>query len=133
MLCRKVIDTGALETELPRFLDAYNSACAKARERRDKQIAHFDLNAMLDSKQPGPSRAEVELALEALRGVMNCISLHFTGSQTAYEQIVLMSDGDSLISVLQQGLRYRELVRSGVIPVDDLRRNAAPHGDDTPD
>jgi len=55
---------------------------------------------------------------------MNRISLHYTGTQTAYDLIVLNSDGDSLIATLKQGLRYRELVGDGVLPHDDLRNSA---------
>lgn len=122
-LCKLVTASGALVAELPPLLAAYDNACAKARERRNKRIAHFDLHTMLQSKASlsGPSREEIEVALEALRSVMNCISLHFTGMQTAYELIVLDSDGESLIATLKRGLRYRELVMDGAIPHDDLR------------
>lgn len=122
-LCQAVIATGALHAELPLLLSAYDTACANARDRRNKRIAHFDLNTMLGSRasMSGPSRAEVEAALEALRAIMNSISFHFTGSKTAYDYIALDSDGDSLIAMLRRGLRYRDLVNEGVIPPDDLR------------
>jgi hypothetical protein len=122
-LCQLVTAAGALVGELPALLTSYDDACVKVRERRNTRIAHFDLQTMLKSKASlmGPSRAEIEVALEALRCVMNRIALHFTGSQTAYEQIVLDSDGDSLLATLKRGLRYRELVKIGQISPDDLR------------
>lgn len=122
-LCQLVTASGALAAELPPLLVAYDEACAKARDRRNKRIAHFDLQTMLKAKASvrGPSREEIEVALEALRSVMNCIALHFTGTQTAYELIVLDSDGNSLIATLKGGLRYWELVKDGAIPHDDLR------------
>lgn len=110
-LCQKVIEGGALTDELPPLLALYADACVKARERRNKKIAHFDLHTMLESEAvlEGPSRAEIEVALEALRAVMNCISLHFTGNQTAYHLVILNHDGNSLISTLELGLRYKAL------------------------
>lgn len=121
-LCQLVTASGGLVTELPSLLAAYDDACANARERRNKRIAHFDMQTALKNKASlrGPSREEIEIALEALRSVVNYISLHFTGTQTAYELTVLDSDGDSLIGALKRGLRYRELVRNGTIPYDDL-------------
>jgi len=122
-LCQLVTASGAIVTELPPLLATYDNACIKARERRNKRIAHFDMQTMLKAKASlrGPSREEIELALKAVRSVMNRISLHFTGTQTAYELIVLDSDGDSLIGTLKRGLRYRELVKDGAIPHDDLQ------------
>lgn len=122
-LCQSVIATGALQAKLPSLLSAYNAACADVRDRRNKRIAHFDLHTMLGSNVSisGPSRAEVEAALAALRGIMNCICLHFTNSQTGYEHIMLDSDGDSLIALLRRGLRYQDLVIDGAISPDDLR------------
>jgi hypothetical protein len=121
-LCQLVTATGELVSELQPLLARYDNACARARERRNKRIAHFDLRTMLTAKASlhGPSREEIEVALDALRRVMNCISLHFTETQTAYELIVLDSDGDSLIATLKRGLRYQELVKNGAIPRDDL-------------
>ena len=125
-LCQLITASGILAAELPALLTAYDAACAKARERRNKRIAHFDLETMLRSKASllGPSREEIEVALEALRCVMNRIALHFTDTQTAYDLVVLDSDGDSLIATLKRGLRYRELVKDGVVPHDDLRSSS---------
>lgn len=118
-----VTESGALVAQLAPLLHAYDSACANARKRRNKHIAHFDLATMLNARATlgGPSRHEIEIALQALRRVMNCISLHYIGTQTAYEHITLHSDGDSLIATLKRGLRYSELVTDGTIPPDDLR------------
>lgn len=106
------------------LVEAYDAACEKLRCRRNKSIAHFDLKTMLASKVTpltGPSRAEIEGALRALREAMNCIELRYIDSQTAYEHFIMSHDGDHLISTLMQGLRYRELVQNRKIPHDDLR------------
>lgn len=121
-------DTGEnlVVSKLVPLLKNFDDACKNLRHRRNKWIAHFDLETMLQSKvKPleGPSRAEIETALAALRDVMNCVELHYTESQTAYEHFIMNNDGEYLISTLKQGLRYRELVKEKVIAHDDLRKN----------
>jgi hypothetical protein len=116
----------AVVAKLKQLVATFDDACKKLRYRRNKWIAHFDLNTMLGSKVTlleGPSRAEIEAALEALRQAMNCVELHYTESQTMYDHFVMNHDGEHLISTLMQGLRYRELIREKVIPHDDLRKN----------
>ena len=116
----------AVVAKLRPLVTSFADACKKLRHRRNKWIAHLDLNTMLGSKVTpleGPSRAEIEAALEALRQTMNCVELHYTESQTIYEHFVMNHDGEHLISTLMQGLRYRELVREKVITHDDLRKN----------
>jgi hypothetical protein len=105
------------------LLAAYEVACKKVRHRRDKWIAHLDLQTMLASKATpleGPSREEIETALHALREVMNCVEKHYTGSQMAYEHFIMNHDGEALIFMLMRGTRYEELVTEGVIAFDDL-------------
>jgi hypothetical protein len=112
--------------EFKPLVASFGDACKKVRHRRNKWIAHFDLSTMLGSKVTpfeGPSRAELEAALEALRQAMNCVELHYTESQTMYEHLVMNQDGEHLIATLMQGLRYRELVRAKVIPPEDLRKH----------
>lgn len=122
-LCKLIVASGVVIVELEPLLTAYGAACARARDRRNKRIAHFDLDTMLrpTASLMGPSRTEIENALEALRNVMNRVALHYTGSQTAYDLIVLDSDGDNLLGMLKRGLRYQEMVKDGAIPRDDLR------------
>lgn len=67
----------------------------------------------------GPSRAEIEAALRALRDTLNVLSGHYAETTIAYEQFAMNADGHSLIASLRQGLRYRELVEEGAIPRDD--------------
>jgi hypothetical protein len=81
---------------------------------------------MLASKvnpRHGPSRNEIEVSLDALRAFMNCIQLHYWDSQTMYENFVMNSDGEQLITVLMRGIRYKQLVKEGIIPHDDLRKH----------
>jgi hypothetical protein len=118
-----------LTSKLELKLKTFDEACRRLRHRRNKWIAHYDLNTMLQSKVnplEGPSRTEIETALDALRDLMNCVELHFTEAQTMYEQFIMNNDGNYLISILEQGLRYRELVNEKVIAHDDMRKNFEP-------
>jgi hypothetical protein len=96
----------------------YQDRCRAVRHRRNKQLAHFDLATLIAGKNaplPGPSRQEIEAALGVLRLFMNTLQQKFTHSETAYDQFILRSDGDQLLSVLKEGLRYEELVDAGSV------------------
>jgi hypothetical protein len=114
-----------LATELAPLLKQFDDSCARLRHRRNKWIAHSDLATKLAARATplsGPSRNEIEIALAALRNVMNCAQLHYTESQTGYEHFMMDSDGSFLLTTLAEGKRYRELVAEGKIPSDDFRR-----------
>jgi hypothetical protein len=120
----ELIGEKSLVDKLKAAILTFDATCAKLRKRRNKWIAHFDLDTMIGAKVTpleGPSRSEIEAALAALREAMNCVELHYTKSQTAYEHFIMNNDGQTLISTLKQGLRYRELVEDKVIAHDDLR------------
>lgn len=100
-----------------------HTLCALMRHRRNKQLAHYDLQTLLTAKTtplPGPSRQEIEEGLAMLRNFMNTLQQPFTNASTAYQEICLTTDGNLLAEVLRGGLRYHELVRTGVIPWNDL-------------
>ena len=89
-----------------------------------KWIAHYDRITMLNRQvnpRIGPSRAEIEVALEALRETINAVSVHYTDTSIAYDHFFMQADGEALLDCLRRGIRYRELVEAGSIPADDLR------------
>jgi hypothetical protein len=109
------------------LLIEYRKRCQAITERRHKQLAHSDLRTFLQQhghqmgiEVTGPSRQEIEGALEALRSFMNIIHVHFTGSPGADENFIL-GDNDSLVSILKRGLRYDELAENHLIPFDDIQ------------
>jgi hypothetical protein len=115
-----------LAPALQTALTSYQDACRKLRTRRNKWIAHLDHNTLVNRRATpliGPSREEIEIALSELRSLMNTVQLHYSNSQTAYELIVLDSDGEHLIAMLKRGIRYQQLVRSGVVAATDLTEN----------
>ena len=109
-------------------IESFKVSCDKIRHRRNKWIAHFDLNSMLQKQVvplPGPSREEIERALEQLRAAMNSIATYYGLSQTLYEHFSMAADGEFLVSTLRKGIRYQQLVKEGVIGRDDMRKNFA--------
>lgn len=121
------LDAATLSKELDGMLVDYRQLCRKVINRRNKQLAHFDLGTLMDAKStpiPGPSRQEIEDALQALRVFMNAVQRKFTHAETAYAEFVLTTDGNLLLSVLKQGLRYQELAAAGVVDWDDLRQHS---------
>ena len=110
--------------KLDNAIKMFKKACAKVIHRRMKWIAHFDLDTMLTQQvnpRIGPSRKEIEDAMSALRNAMNCINVHYNDMSMAYDSFYMRADGDALIRSLRRGLRYTELVDSGVIAKDDYR------------
>jgi hypothetical protein len=53
---------------------------------------------------------------------MNAIEVHFTRSSTAYEHFISSpDDGEALVGLLKQGLRYADLIRAQKLPFDGLK------------
>jgi hypothetical protein len=100
----------ALGTKLEAKLADYRVKLHQIKQHRNKRIAHNDLETKLNGRASPLaeiSRKEIQHALSPLREFMDDIEMHFTGSTTAYRQIVLGGrDGDALIGVLRQGLRH---------------------------
>jgi hypothetical protein len=125
----EAVAPSSLRDILETKLTEYCSRCKYIRLRRNKELAHADLGALLikmghvqGPSLPSPSRGEIEEALKTLSEFMNAIEEHFTGSPTAYEHFVPGEDGDAMVWILKQGLRYDELWRNRVIAWDDMRR-----------
>lgn len=104
-------------------LATYDDACERLRRRRHKSIAHADLETTLARRiKPslGPSRNEIDAALEALRMAMNVLAGHFKSTHVVYERPSVMGDGQALLNALQRSIRYRELVSQGTVARDDF-------------
>jgi hypothetical protein len=108
------------------YLDTFHQLCSNIIQHRNKRIAHYDLGTMTAgtaSPLPDVSRQDVERALETVRLLMNSVESHFENSSTAYEHFAFSGyDGEALIGVLKQGLRYEQLVSSELISWDDLAK-----------
>lgn len=100
--------------------------CKPFRVWRDKQLAHFDLLTSIRSSAnplPGVSRQMIEEALSLVRDFMNKIEVHYNNSEIGYEHLLFTSnDGNALLAIVRNGLRYEELVEEGVVPCGDSQR-----------
>lgn len=120
----------SVSTGMEPLLTAFEESCGKIRYRRDKWLAHSDLDTKLNARAApltGPSRAEIEEVLNALRAVMNHVALRYTDSKIAYEHFFMNADGEHLVAALARAKRYQALVKDGIISRDDFR-NTFPRG-----
>lgn len=123
MELRNAGETDAAEQMDP-LLETFETASATVRSRRNKWIAHSDLDTLLAARAAplyGPSREEIETILSALREVMNCLEVKYANSTTAYEHFVMSRTGEDVITAFAMAKRYKELVKLGEIPRDDFR------------
>jgi hypothetical protein len=107
-------DSGTTE-----MLTVFRDKCKRILARRNKMLAHFDAAALLKPLE-GPSREEIEAALAELRDLMNRLAGVLGESEPAFQMVIMDSDGDSLVALLKEGLRYEELLRDGRIGWNDL-------------
>ena len=115
--------TGELSSALRDALSNFRQYCIKIKNRRHKDIAHFDLSVQLGNKAevlPGPSRQEIEEALNELRKFMNTFLLFFNNPQMAYEHFSLQTDGNTLLFRLKEAIRYEQLQSEGIVPHEDI-------------
>lgn len=107
------------------ILDRLHTRCGPFKAWRNKKIAHFDLSTAMKSGQnplPGISRNMIEEALELVREFMNKIEGHYMDSEMGYEDFIMSSDGEALVSMLKYGMRYMELLKDGTVSYDDWRQ-----------
>ena len=108
-------------------LNALQHNCEPFRQWRNKKLAHLDLLTAMEASPnplPGTSRQMIEDSLELVREYLNSIERSYCASETGYEHFIMQSDGDHLVALLRNGLRYEELVQDEVIPYDDFKNGA---------
>jgi hypothetical protein len=118
-------DAGVVE--FGTLVNRYCEACIPIEQRRNKLIAHFDHDAMLErAVEPLPAigRADIGRALTILGQCMNCISEHLRGIPARFEPAVIHSGSDELIELLKRGLRYNELVSREDVSKYDLHESS---------
>jgi hypothetical protein len=119
----ETLDVAFLTDELRSKLEAYREACEAIIRRRNTRIAHYDRNTHVSAGEgplDGPSRAEIETALDRLRAFMRLVYQHFESSDMRYDLFVMHDDAESVLRTVSQALRYQELQESGQISDDDL-------------
>ncbi len=112
-----------LAKKLGDILDALLTACEPFHRWRNKRLAHLDLATALNQQAhtlAGVSREMIEQALHLVREYMNGIERHYHDAEIGYEHFIMAGhDGDALVHILSEGLRYEHLVGAGTIPLDD--------------
>jgi len=99
------------------------------RDWRNRRIAHRDLKLALEqSTTPlaGGSRLKVKAALEAVASVLNAIGSHYLESETHFDLDVPNGGALSLLYVLDDGLRARDLKRQRLKEGRPLESDLAP-------
>jgi hypothetical protein len=85
--------------------------CEIIRTRRNKRIAHFDLNTSIQHGSdplPGVSRQMIEDVLALLRQYMNTIQGHYCNNAYLYNgPAVAPHDTETLVALLEDGLELR--------------------------
>jgi hypothetical protein len=112
-----------LASELSARLNQYRAKCEGIIERRNKRIAHYDLDtqsAASTEALSGVSRQEVEEALAELREFMRTVYQFFEQSYMAYEHFAMHDDANSVLRIACEALRYRELVDRGEMDYADF-------------
>jgi HEPN superfamily AbiU2-like protein len=114
----------ALLAKLTVLLHKYRTECSKLKRIRNKKLAHLDRQTILGRKRlTNPSRNEIEHALTTLRDFVNSFDLYFGIPEMAYEKMILRDDGNALVHVLKQGLRYRDLLKMRIIDWTDIQKS----------
>ncbi len=101
-----------LAEQTSKLVDDATTACAFAKDWRNRRIAHHDLSLALNPRAEPlahASRAKVEDALGSIRSVMNHVQSALMNSTTAYDHSPVLSEMDQVLYVLRDGLeRDRE-------------------------
>lgn len=97
------------------------------RDLRNKQLAHLDLETALEKNTNRLSlvqKRDIDKSLQLIRTYLNSIQLYFNDSEWGYEHLGMIgTDGDALVHVLRDGLRYGQLLSDEALPYDDFLRN----------
>lgn len=110
-----------ITSNLETLFEELEGKCIPFREHRNHRIAHKDLlTARKISLEPLPgiSVEKIEDALSKLREFMEKFESYFVEFTPAYNNVDMGFDGETLICVLKQAVKYRELEYNGVIPKD---------------
>lgn len=101
-----------LRPEISKRIDGVGSAVAFARDARNRNIAHRNIDLALQRALTPlnlGSRNDVRVALKSLDELLHFVEHHFCGSPpTFYDAIEPLGGVDSLVDVIERGVRDRE-------------------------
>jgi hypothetical protein len=102
------IEEKSLETRVLNLIDVAVDKAHFCRDWRNRRLAHRDLSLALSSgAEPlvAASRLKVKEALESMSDVLNAVSNHYLDSTTMFEGVGGHGSAESLLYVLDDGLR----------------------------
>lgn len=95
-----------LNAEISALLDVVLTSCDFARKRRNQRLAHIDLLTARGAVPLTPaSRRDVEVALKALRDLLNRLDGHFRKAQVGYDYVLDHGGAEALVCCLEDGLK----------------------------
>ncbi len=107
-----------LNKKLSDILDELKTVTVLFRNRRNKLVAHRDLESVTKKDEYGISRQSVEDALDAVRKYLNEIESYFFNNVTMFREFItdLKDDGTALLINLSKSLAYDDLTKQKIIP-----------------
>ena len=99
--------------KLSSILEKLQANSSLFRNRRNKFVAHRDLDSINNKSEYGIARQNVEDVLKIIREYLNEIDFHFFNTTTPYEEFItdLKDDGTALLVRLAKSLAYDDLVQ----------------------
>lgn len=124
---RMLLITPEMVDELEPLLLKVERSTSFAREARNKQLAHSDLDVALRQAEPPKfgSRSDIRSAIDSIDAVMHLVELRYPKSATAYNAIRNIGGARNLLYYLREGLQAQnarmERFRSGSPLPEDLK------------
>lgn len=122
----ELIPNAELRSQICKLIAEATKQTGFCRDWRNRRIAHRDLKLALDrptTPLAAGSRLQVRAALDAIAAVLNAINAHYFESETYFDGLSTNGGALSLLYVLDDGLRARDLRRQR------LKEGKPPEGD----
>ena len=105
--------------KLSLILEKLQANSSLFRNRRNKFVAHRDLDSINNKSEYGIAIQNVEDSLRIIREYLNEIDFHFFNTTTLYEEFItdLKDDGVALLVRLAKSLAYDDLVQQKQIDI----------------
>jgi hypothetical protein len=100
-----------LSSDIENLVKKAQTACAFARDWRNRHIAHRDLDLALGQNATAlakASRANVHAALASIVAVLDAVEAHYEHSTTAYGVLPSFAGAEDLLFVLRDGIQTDE-------------------------
>jgi len=111
-----------LRKELSQEFDEIQSEVKPIRDRRNKIIAHFDEQAIVDEKlkkELSASRGEIDRILGRMGKYLNTFSKYFEDRRKYYSGVISIGDANALMAFLKRGLKFEEMIQERKIPYEE--------------